>query len=143
MSAKQLGEKTEAIVLAELIKRDIPVSLPFGDNQRYDLLMDVEGVIYKVQVKTANFKTDYFEFKTASTNNLTGERRDYKNEIDYFITYCHEMNDLFLVPIHITPSRLMTLRINPSKNNQSKNIFWAKHFQIDEMMRQIGISAVA
>lgn len=38
----------------ECIRRGAVVSQPFGDNSHYDLLVDVGGHIYKVQVKAAS-----------------------------------------------------------------------------------------
>lgn len=32
------------------------VSIPLSDNQKYDLLVDIDGVIRKVQVKTTGYK---------------------------------------------------------------------------------------
>lgn len=34
MDSHEKGDLTEAIIIAELKRRSIPVSLPFGDNER-------------------------------------------------------------------------------------------------------------
>jgi len=47
-----VGTRTEAVVLAELVKRGYRVLLPFGHNHRYDLVLDVEGRFVRVQCKT-------------------------------------------------------------------------------------------
>lgn len=44
MLSKNKGELVEAVVLAELMKREIAVSLPFGDNQRYDMILDIKAL---------------------------------------------------------------------------------------------------
>ena len=54
MNSKDKGNIGEAIMLAEFIKRGIQVSIPFGDNARYDLIIDLNGKLYKVQVKYCN-----------------------------------------------------------------------------------------
>ena len=40
METHRKGDLTEAIVIAELTKREIPVSIPFGDNERYDIVVE-------------------------------------------------------------------------------------------------------
>jgi PD-(D/E)XK endonuclease len=48
-----IGEISEAIVRAEFLKAVFPVALPFGDNQRYDMVVEVGGSFLRVQCKTA------------------------------------------------------------------------------------------
>jgi len=38
METHRKGDPTEAVVIAELMKRSIPVSVPFGDNERYNIV---------------------------------------------------------------------------------------------------------
>ena len=45
---KQKGDIGEAKCLAKMIELGIPVSLPFGDNQRYDMIIDVNGELKKI-----------------------------------------------------------------------------------------------
>jgi hypothetical protein len=47
------GEKSELAVASELIMQGYGVSFPFGHNHQYDLIVDKEGTLYKIQVKTA------------------------------------------------------------------------------------------
>jgi len=42
-NTKAIGEISEAIVLAEFLKMGFPVLLPFGDNQRYDMVIEAGG----------------------------------------------------------------------------------------------------
>jgi uncharacterized protein YqeY len=51
MNHKSLGEKTLAIILAQLLKQDKKVLLPFGDNQRYDLVIDEGGQFIRARCK--------------------------------------------------------------------------------------------
>jgi hypothetical protein len=58
MNPKAVGEKTEAIILAELIRNDLVVLLPFGDNQRYDFVVDNHGEFIRIQCKTGRYRKD-------------------------------------------------------------------------------------
>jgi PD-(D/E)XK endonuclease len=51
---KATSERSEGIVLGELMKLGKVVLFPFGNNQRYDLVIDEgDGRFVRVQVKTA------------------------------------------------------------------------------------------
>ena len=49
---KQIGIIGEQILIAEFIKHGINVLLPVGDNSPYDIVIELNGIFYKVQVKT-------------------------------------------------------------------------------------------
>lgn len=47
---KNIGE---AKALAKFVELQIPVYIPFGDNEKSDLIADFNGKLNKVQVKTS------------------------------------------------------------------------------------------
>jgi len=47
------GEKSELAVASELMMKGHGVSFPFGHSHQYDLIVDREGTLYRIQVKTA------------------------------------------------------------------------------------------
>ena len=49
---KQIGDIGVLAVIKKCIENDIDVSIPFGDNCSYDLIIDHKNTLYKVQVKT-------------------------------------------------------------------------------------------
>jgi hypothetical protein len=48
-----VGQRTEAIVLAELVKLGHRVLVPFGVNHRYDFAIDLGDRFLRLQCKTA------------------------------------------------------------------------------------------
>ena len=54
MNNKTKGEFSEARALYEFQKYHIPVCIPWGDNQRYDLIAEFNGKFNRIQVKTSN-----------------------------------------------------------------------------------------
>lgn len=104
MNSKDKGNIGEAIVLAEFTKRNIQVSLPFGDNARYDLIAEFNGKLNKIQVKYCNQKIS--ENKSiscpcaSSTNHTTNKHYStYENDIDYFVFYLVEWEEIVIIPI--------------------------------------------
>jgi len=53
MDSHKKGDLTEAAVLTELKRRDVPVSIPFGDNERYDFVVETPDTQFlRAQIKT-------------------------------------------------------------------------------------------
>ena len=48
MQTKRIGNIGESRALFEFVKREIPVYLPFGDNETADLLAEFNGKINKI-----------------------------------------------------------------------------------------------
>jgi len=52
MNTKQIGDETEVRVITALIAEGYSVSIPFGDNDKYDLVLDTGNQLLRVQCKT-------------------------------------------------------------------------------------------
>ncbi len=51
---KQLGERSQAHIIAQLLEAGYSVLAPYGDSSRYDLVIeDAEGQFWRIQCKTA------------------------------------------------------------------------------------------
>ena len=49
LTPKQKGNLTELQCLTAFIQQGCTVSIPYGDCARYDFLVDIDGIIIKVQ----------------------------------------------------------------------------------------------
>ena len=87
-----VGLRTEGAILSELHKRGYHILLPFGQNQRYDLVLDIDGSFLRVQCKTGRLRNGCVEFSARSVRANTKRIviRDYKGEIDLFMVHCPE-----------------------------------------------------
>ena len=133
MNPKRKGETTEAVVISEMIKRGFDVSVPFGENTRYDLVLDNGKELKTVQCKTGRLKDNVVKFNTASTTSNYTEtvEKDYSEQVDSFIVYCYENDGLYQIPIEEAPNSEMKLRLKKPKNNQKKGINWAKEYSLN------------
>ena len=61
-----VGLRTEATILSELLKRGYQILVPQGQNQRYDLVLDVDGSFLRVQCKTGRLRNGCIEFSARS-----------------------------------------------------------------------------
>lgn len=128
---KRIGDMAVAGVMAGLLKKGYAILLPFGDSQRYDLVLDKEGTFFRVQCKNGRVRNGCIKFNTSSTEWYKGYRRkSYKEQIDYFGVYCPELDKSYLVPLGDIAETQGLLRLNPTKNNQGKLVRWSKDYEI-------------
>ena len=127
-----VGHRAEGAILLELVKRGHQVLLPFGVNQRYDLVLDCEGRFLKAQCKTGRLRNGVVQFSSQSVqSNTRGTRtRSYTGEVDLFIVYCPENERVYVIPADEVPSCGMYLRVDPPRNQQCKRVRWAKDYEL-------------
>lgn len=139
MNSKDKGNIGEGIVLAEFVKRNITVSIPFGDNARYDLIAEFNGKLNKIQVKYCNQKiseNNSISCPCASSLNHTTNKvkRTYEDEIDYFAFYLAEWDKILLVPMEkIGEKKTIVFRLEKPKNNQS-NCNLVQDYEFDKIL---------
>lgn len=133
MDPHRKGDLTEAIVIAELTQRSITVSRPFGDNERYDLLVESPmGDWLRIQVKTGWINNGLLEFHTRSqhTNAKGNVYKPYDDCVDFFIVYSSALEELYLVGTHefdVTVS----LRVDEPRHRQ-RTMQWAEFYRFDD-----------
>lgn len=130
LNPKAVGERVEAIVLAELVKRGVAVSLPFGNNQRYDLVVDDGAGLKKAQVKSGRLTNGAVKFNVCSANGFSGKSRPYAGEVDLFLVYCEDTPKVYNVPAHTVGSKTCSRRLVASRNNRATRVRWAKDYEL-------------
>jgi len=130
---KKVGERTEGQVLALMLMLDKVVLTPFGDNQRYDFVIEENGEFARIQCKTGRLRNGVVEFEacSSSSHRTGGGKRSYKGEADFFAVYCPDNKKTYWVPVDDVPRSHGKLRIVPPKNNQSKGVKWAKGYELN------------
>ncbi len=129
-----VGQRTEAIVLARLVALGHDVLVPWGHNHRYDLVVDLGDRMLRVQCKTGRLKDGVIEFNTLSVRTNT-ERwlvRSYDGEADVFAVSCPETKGVYLVPVEGAPRSSCRLRLEPTENHQAAGIRWARDYELPE-----------
>jgi hypothetical protein len=112
---KAVGEVTEAVILAHLLRRGDAVLLPFGNNQRYDLVIDRDGTLMKAQCKTGRLPGGVVKFAVHSTNGFTGATMSYQGQVDLFLVWCPELDKVYEVPADTVGTHWVCLRVSPSR----------------------------
>lgn len=132
------GNITEISCMLECIKLGYNVSIPYGDCERYDFIVDINNHLYRVQVKTANdshIEDGYITFRCSNSTTKEGKNHQHvytSNEIDFFATFYD--GKCYLVPVgHCTSSK--SLRFTPPKNGQMEGISFAKDYELKEVVK--------
>ena len=138
LTSKQKGNLTELQCLTAFIAEGCSVSIPYGDNSKYDFIADINGKLCRVQVKTASLKDDNaIQFSCRSTHvNCAGVKNERysSNDVDYFATYWD--NKCYLIPISEC-SVTKTLRFVLPKNGQIKGVSFAKDYELAKQLLRL------
>lgn len=135
---KEQGQRSEAAIIFEFVRRGLTVLEPFGDNERYDVVVEEAGEFYRVQIKTGRLENGRIQFETRSSGTLTRtvKKEGYDGEIDVFAVYSPETEDTFVVPIADAPKTTMGLRVEDSEK-PSPNINWAENYTLKRWVASI------
>jgi hypothetical protein len=127
-----VGQRTEAVILSELVRRGYRVLLPFGVNQRYDLVIDLEGGFIRAQCKTGRLRDGVVLFPTRSVRSNTRRftTRGYVGDADIFLVHCPQNGQTYAVPVDEAPADSMFLRLRPTANGQMEGIHWARDYEL-------------
>ena len=133
MESHEMGDVTEATVVAELTRRGVTVALPFGDNERYDLVIETPDARFlRAQVKTGWTDEGVVNFRGYSqhTNAQGNVPKKYDGDIDCFLVYSHVYESMFFV-WEDEIDFAMSIRVEqPEQDHESIN--WAGDYEFDE-----------
>lgn len=135
------GALTEMKCQMFLIEKDFIVSKPILDNARYDLLLDYNNKIYRIQIKTSrwNIENETIIFSCKSQHSISGGNKIMKyspEEIDFFMTEWN--NNFYLIPCE-KESVQFTLRIADPNGNAKfvKNVHWTKDYLTKKVIKTL------
>lgn len=134
MTNKEIGTIGEAKALAKFTQLGIPVYLPFGDNTKSDMIIDLNKKLLRVQIKTCEKVSNdgSIHFRCRYTPNCRKNiQAFYKpDEVDYFVFYSLELDKLFLVKFEEC-KKCFNLRVSSSRNSQKRGIHLMEDFLLE------------
>jgi len=128
-----IGTTSVGIILGALLKAGYRVLVPFGEHPEYDLVVERRGKFQSIQCKTGELKAGAVRFRPYTVVKKRGggyTRRSYGMTVDFYGVFCPQLGQCFLIPTKDTPSRGMSLRIEPTRNSQTKGVRWAHEFRL-------------
>ena len=137
----RMGDVSEAAIITSLLQAGYVVLTPYGKQHRYDLVIeDADEQFWRIQCKTAwveqdsasigfNVASSHYSY-TNSKNIGVHKRQYYRGQIEYFAVYCETLDKVYLIPVADVGIAHARLRLTPTKNNQEKNVRWAKDYEL-------------
>lgn len=144
MDNKQLGNFTELQCITRFYELGYSISIPYGDSEKYDMVLDCNGSLYKLQCKHAkpHYENEILthikiktSWQTGYTKNQQFQTHKYsKEQIDFFVTHFEGKN--YLVPVEECSTE-KTLRILPPKNGQIKGVSFLENYVDEEVLKRL------
>lgn len=140
MTTKQIGNIGEVKTLAKFVELGIPVYLPFGDNERADLIAEFGGKLNRIQVKTSCKAEDgkmIFSLVSSTVHRQNGVKHIYtESEIDYFALYNIERDVVLLISVNEPelPKNSMTIRYTKPKGTNQYKSFMEEDYLLEKII---------
>lgn len=136
---QSIGNVVELQCISKFIELGYECSIPYGNNAKYDFVVDINGKFLRIQCKSATRVKkkngeldDAFSISTVSQTTNTQKTTKHRytlEQIDYFATYYN--NKVYLIPVQEC-STSKTLRFSPPNNNNSYN--HAEDYEIEKII---------
>ena len=102
VESKAKGLSNELLCQAYITSLGYNLSIPIGEDCRYDFIMDINGILKRVQVKSCIENENGLSFSTKSITTSGKENVTHpysKEEIDFIAIYYE--NQCYLIPIEL------------------------------------------
>ena len=128
ISRKQIGRIGLTMAINYFTVNGYTISLPINDTQWYDLIIEKNGIFETVQCKATQTEDGIIDFRsTGETKGNVYDNLKNHSELDWL--FCVDKNlNMWLFPVkELTNKNRLTLRTEPTKNNQG---FQTYKFQV-------------
>jgi len=118
MTTVTQGSVGLGVAIAYFLSKGYPVCVPLNDNQPYDLVVDIQDSLKKVQVKTTRSKSKYGSYLVLLRSirpNRTGNtiKKLDTSKVDYVFIHCEDGTKYLIPALDITT---YDLTLNKSKD---------------------------
>jgi PD-(D/E)XK endonuclease len=128
------GNIAETAIALHAVWAGIPVCRPLHEHGRYDLVMEIDGRLWRVQCKWANRVGDVIpvRFTTHRRGPKGFVRRRYtEEEIDAVAAYCPDLDESYFLPMAEVGERTgLQLRLTAPKNGQRAALHFAAEYRL-------------
>ena len=133
------GDINELQCILDFQKRGYYCSIPFSSSCRYDVVVDINNHLYRIQCKASTFNeiegVIIMRAMRQTTNTKGTTKHVYsKDEIDYFYTSWNSYS--FLIPVEEV-STAKYLRIKEPKNGIQETMSVASDYLLDNIINSI------
>ena len=131
---KKKGLTTELQCQLYFTQLGYNVLTPLGEDCRYDMIVDFDGILCRIQVKTCHINDNETGIAFSTKSSINGTQKTYsKEEIDYFATFYN--NKCYLVRVEECSSQ-KTLSFSKQKVNQEK-VSFIEDYEAEKQIEKI------
>lgn len=125
------GDVTEAAILTAFVRLDVAVLLPWRADLPYDLVVTADHQTFlRVQCKSGRERGGCVLFNSAGTDHGRG-RQHYRGRADLLAVWCPTLDEVYVVPVDEAAGFVTSLRVRPSRNNQTRGIRHAADYTVE------------
>jgi PD-(D/E)XK endonuclease len=142
LTPSQKGAAAEAAITAAVIQLGFTVLRPLCEGRRYDLIVDLEPALLRVQCKLARRIGGALSIGLQTCRYTPGAgyiRSSYSpTEIDAIAAHSPELRTSYLIPMEdLSGRRALHLRVEPTGNNQARGINWARDYELGLVVQRL------
>lgn len=129
------GNVAELAIATEAARLGLSVLKPLTEHERYDLVLEIQGRLIRVQCKWGSRKRDVICVRVSSsyhspTRGYVKSTYD-ESQIDALAVYCEDLDRCYLLPVSMVAGRqLLHLRTSAPRNNQRAAINYAAEYEL-------------
>jgi PD-(D/E)XK nuclease superfamily protein len=133
-TTKTKGDLAELMVATDLARKGYKIAIPFGEDWDYDLIIDRDGKLERVQVKYAESDASVLTVRCRSASLTNGKVRQVKKYtaaiIDWLGVYDRTTDRCYYVPAAKLGNgrSLIHLRLTPTLNGQRLGVNFAEDY---------------
>jgi hypothetical protein len=104
LDPKRRGELAELAFMRKAANLGFAVAKPWGDSDRYDIVVRFESTFWRVQIKSVLKKSpsrDHYRVQTADSRKHTYSAKD----IDFLVAYIFAEDIWYVVPAHVVENK--------------------------------------
>jgi hypothetical protein len=123
MDTKLKADIAESAVITALLKRGFRVLKPIGDRLPYDLAIDLNGKLLRIQVKSAWYYDGSYAVDTRRTKTnrrqMVRERYD-EDDFDFAVLYIEKSDTFYVMPLKVFSTYKSAIALVETKKRQRK-----------------------
>jgi hypothetical protein len=132
MTTDQKGAIAEQAIVLAAVKLGVEVYRPVAEGGRCDLILGLATRLLRLQCKWAGYRDGVLTIRCYTFRRTRDGYRKTTycaSEVDAIAAYCLALDRCFLLPIRIAARHpVISLRVEPTRNNQRRGINWADDF---------------
>ncbi|MCL5784289.1 MAG: group I intron-associated PD-(D/E)XK endonuclease [Patescibacteria group bacterium] len=129
-ATKTKGDIGQVKVMGDLLTRGYKVAIPLGEDWRYDLIVDKNDKLLRIQCKYVESINGVIKVRCE-----THDGRNYykykSTDLDYLAVYDKITDKCYYIEHSYLGSKgrgSLSLRVSETRNKQKKNVYFAKDF---------------